>query len=233
MVGAAVTQAPKPPTLDYGQMLHVFLHAMLPLWPLGLIIVGLGALRLAVEVWKARRLSRAGILEIDRMDGTTFEHRLVALYRRLGYEARHVGAAGGDFGADLIVSKDGESCVIQAKCWRRNVGIKAVQEVVGARSYYGTDAAAVVTNSQFTPAARKLASKTDVVLWDREHLVRALLETADGPDPDESVAMPAAGASCALCGSAVSEKVRSFCAAHAERFGGLTYCYDHQRGLPA
>ena len=36
---------------------------------------------------------------------------------------------------------------------------------------------------------------------------------------------------CARCGETVSEKVRAYCEAHRERFGGLAYCYRHQRSF--
>jgi hypothetical protein len=47
--------------------------------------------------------------------------------------------------------------------------------------------------------------------------------------PLAAVAGPAAGQSCASCGSLVSPKVAAYCAANLERFGGGTLCYDCQR----
>jgi restriction system protein len=68
---------------------------------------------------------------------------------------------------------------VQAKRWTKNVGIKAVQEANAAPAVYGCSNAMVVTNRYFTDAAKKLASANDVALWDRDHLVKALLAARD------------------------------------------------------
>jgi len=59
--------------------------------------------------------------------------------------------------------------------------VRAVQEVVAARRYYGGSRALVVTNSRFTRPARMLARANDVELWDRERLLTALLSARRYP----------------------------------------------------
>jgi restriction system protein len=108
--------------------------------------------------------------EIDRMDGRSFEQYLGTLFARLGYRAE-VTPYVGDFGADLVVAKDGARQVVQAKRSNRPVGVKAVQEVVAARQYYHCSGALVVTNRAFTASARRLAGANGVKLWDRHDLV--------------------------------------------------------------
>ena len=54
--------------------------------------------------------------------------------------------------------------------FRRNVGIAAVQEVVGSIAYYKADRAMVVTNSNFTKSARDLAKRNEVELWGRKEM---------------------------------------------------------------
>ena len=122
-----------------------------------------------------RRIRRSGIAVIDRMDGDDFEQRLEALFRDLGYSVRRT-PYGGDYGADLIISKDGVKSAVQAKRYSGKVGLEAVQEVVAAKAYYGCDAAMVVTNSFYTRPARTLARTNEVELWDRSRLVDALVE---------------------------------------------------------
>jgi restriction system protein len=34
---------------------------------------------------------------------------------------------------------------------------------------------------------------------------------------------------CVICGKSVTEKVKQYCLANQNRFGGNIYCYDHQR----
>jgi restriction system protein len=121
------------------------------------------------------RLRKSGINVIDQMKGIQFEHYLSELFHSQGYKV-HVTPAAGDYGADLILSKDGEKIVIQAKRYSKNVGIKSVQEVAGAKTYYQATEAWVVTNSFFTKAAKELASKLDVTLVNREELITYILK---------------------------------------------------------
>jgi restriction system protein len=226
--------APAAPSLhvDIGTLLH----ALLPLWPLFAITVLVLAGRALWWFWQLRRLSRSGIHEVDEMDGPTFEHRLALLFRDLGYRAEIVGSASGDFGADLVVTKDGRREVVQAKCWRKTVGVKAVQEAVAARGYYSADAAIVVTNSRFSKPARTLAGANDVGLRDRDELVRMLLLSSNPSavplrsfEPARAtLAESGSGVYCARCGSPVSPKVTDFCLQRRDRFAGLVYCFEHQ-----
>jgi restriction system protein len=223
---------------------HPLVLGLLHLWPLWFLIAAVGVLRLARDNSKTRRLRRAGIFEIDRMDGTTFERRLKVLFLSLGYRAEVVGSVRGDFGGDLVIAKDGHRSVVQAKCWKRNVGVKAVQEVVAARGYYRADSAFVVTNRQFTQQARELARRNDVKLWGRAELTDALLQAQKrslpqclDDSPATAVAIQASsnvvtqGAFCARCGESVSVKVRDYCLAYPDRFAGLIYCFTHQRAF--
>lgn len=213
---------------------HTLFHLAGQLWWLWVLIGG-GAVGKAVcSIYLERRLARSGIDEIDRMDGGTFEHYLGTLFERLGYTVK-VTKYQGDYGADLVITKDGVSCAVQAKRWSKNVGLKAVQEAVTARAYYDCDRSMVVANRSFTRQAIELAHVNNVELWDRDVLVSKLLEAPANPEPS-SIAPPltpattlAAATTCARCGVTVSEKVRSYCIDHAERFGGRVLCFTHQR----
>jgi HJR/Mrr/RecB family endonuclease len=76
----------------------------------------------------------------------------------------------GDQGADIIATKNKKKYVIQTKRYTGLVGNKAVQEVIAAKSYYKGDVAVAITNSKFTPSARDLAQKSDVILIDGDAL---------------------------------------------------------------
>lgn len=64
---------------------------------------------------------------------------------------------------------------VQAKQYKSNVGIKAVQEISAAKLHYVADEAWVVTNSFFTKAAGELARSNKVKLVNRDELVEILL----------------------------------------------------------
>ncbi len=111
------------------------------------------------------------IEKVDRLSGKEFENYLTAQMKKKGYRVVRTDDSH-DYGADLVLKRRGESIVVQAKRYDRNVGLAAVQEAAGAVAYYGADRAMVVTNSHFTSSARNLARQNDVELWGREEIIR-------------------------------------------------------------
>ena len=182
---------------DVSSPLAQFLAALLQLWPLWLVLLAAFAIRIALYLRRYRRLLRSGIAEIDRMTGAVFEQYLALLFRQHGYRVEHTGRAG-DYGADLVISKGGVRTIVQAKRYRRNVNLKAVQEAVAAKAMYGCTHAMVVTNSGFARSAHTLARANGVELWDRDKLISMILtgrrnvqkglvvldEPAVAPDPE-------------------------------------------------
>lgn len=67
-----------------------------------------------LELERQQRILSSGIYEIDSMQGKEFEEFLKLLFDDLGYKAR-VTKASGDYGADLVLNKDGKTIVVQAK----------------------------------------------------------------------------------------------------------------------
>jgi restriction system protein len=164
-----------------------------------MIVVVVMVLIMIVAVFKSKRekerLRNSGIHEIDAMDGIQFEHYLKELY---------LTSASGDYGADLLLKKDGKKIVVQAKRYTKDVGIKAVQEVIGAKSYYQAGEAWVVSNSYFTKAARELAAKGNVLLVDRDELIEYILVMNPGsekPVPSKIIDSRSSDLMCSRCGS--------------------------------
>src|SRR3954453_17808684 len=110
---AAVTQ-PKSPTIDPKPVLQSLLHTAITVWPLWALLIAAAAAKLAFALWDEARLARSGIHEVDRMEGQAFEEFLATRFRRLGYDAK-VTRYRGDYGADLVLSKDGVRTAVQAK----------------------------------------------------------------------------------------------------------------------
>jgi hypothetical protein len=115
------------------------------------------------------------IEDVDLMSGLDFEQFIAELFRKKGYRA-DVTKASGDQGIDVVVSKNGESIGIQAKCYTGSVGNSAIQEVVAGKIHYKLDKALVITNSNFTDSARQLAKSNAVILWDRNILKQTIDE---------------------------------------------------------
>jgi len=116
-------------------------------------------------------LRQSSIYEIDRMNGRQFEEYLSYLYEFFGYQTE-VTKGSGDFGADLILKDNNETIIVQAKRYSNKVSLQAVQEIVAAKKYYNANHAWVVTNNYFTAPARKLADANEVLLVDRDLLVK-------------------------------------------------------------
>jgi len=160
---------------NFAKALLTGLSQMWYIWLiLGLVLIG----RLVFYFLEQRRLAQSGVADIDKMDGKTFEKYLKVLFEKLGYKVERTKYIG-DYGADLVATKNGVRMVIQAKRYKKKVGIKAVQEAVASKGYYNCDKAMVVTNSYFTNQAKTLASRNKVELWDRKLLVKNLLQVKE------------------------------------------------------
>lgn len=148
------------------------------LWPLFLVFGGLVVfawIKIIVSRW-IRSITPLGELDsVEAMSGEDFERWLRGLFERQGWKVSLTPEVG-DYGADLLLEKEGSRIAVQAKRWKRQVGIKAVQEAVAARDYYRTNSAWVVTNSTFTQAAMRQAKASGIVLMDKGWLVAALTE---------------------------------------------------------
>lgn len=103
-----------------------------------------------------RERPRAGMTPIDGMSGVEFEGYVAARLRRAGWQVRFTPAVG-DYGVDLIAEKDGQSVAIQCKRHGKSVGVAAVQQVVSGALHHGCTRSLVVSNQEFTTAARQLA----------------------------------------------------------------------------
>lgn len=116
--------------------------------------------------------------EVNDITGEDFENILFNRFKSMDFIVYYTPTSG-DFGADLIIDLENTSVVVQIKRYNykqgRTVGVKAVQEVLGAIIYYKADRGMVITNATYTNAARELAkSAKNIVLWDREDLKKNL-----------------------------------------------------------
>ena len=118
------------------------------------------------------------IEKVDIMDGVEFERFLKRLFIYKGYTVSET-ARTGDFGADLILSKDGKKIVVQAKRYSAKVGAKALQEIYSARHHYKADEMMVVCNTHFTKQAEVMAQEQQIELVDREELIGIINEVKE------------------------------------------------------
>lgn len=116
-----------------------------------------------------RRFGLAKAAELDQLSGVEFEEFLVGLFRVQGYVVE-ITPVTGDYGADLILNKDGERIAVQAKRYVGSVGVQAVQEALSGQAYYQCHIACVITTGTFTTNALELAEKSGVIMIGRDNL---------------------------------------------------------------
>lgn len=105
--------------------------------------------------------------QIDSLSGSEFETFLKTLFEKLGYSVS-LTKKSHDYGADLIIQKKNETSIVQAKCYGKTVGIKAIQEIVAAKTHYSANSAIVATNNYFSKDAVVLATENNIRLLDRD-----------------------------------------------------------------
>jgi restriction system protein len=127
------------------------------------------------ELEYKKQFEQSGIREIDAMSGNEFENYLHLLCKKYGYKVE-LTKGSNDYGADLILYGNSK-IVVQAKRYGRKVGIKAVQEVSSAKTYYNADEAWVITNNFYSSQAIKLADSAEVRLIDRYELADLILNS--------------------------------------------------------
>ena len=146
-----------------------------------LVVASLAFLRFRMDEWLAGAMAVLFVLliylarqwehsrsmdHVDAMSGHQFERYLKKVFQASGFKAKLIGMEGADFGADLIVEKDGIRYAVQAKNYDRNVhkvGNDAVQQAIAGATYYKCEQAMVITNAGFTKAAKQQALASDII----------------------------------------------------------------------
>ncbi len=113
----------------------------------------------------------SGQAAVDAMGGVEFEHYVAAVLRGRGYTIEFTRATG-DFGVDLIATRDGVRTAVQCKRAARAVNGAAIQQVVAGAAVHDCSTTMVVSNHRYTRAAEQLAAVHDCVLVDRTRLAR-------------------------------------------------------------
>lgn len=112
---------------------------------------------------------------LDGLSPHQFEDFLALLFKSMGYEVTNLPYIG-DYGADLLVKRSGETVVVQVKKYglEHNVGAPEVQKTLGSIWKYKASRAVLVTTSTFTTQAYEQADGAPIELWDRRKLTETL-----------------------------------------------------------
>lgn len=157
-----------------------YVAASLPEWVTIAVmaVVAIGVILYLYFLYEKQNAYRASMLrlttdDIDQMSGIEFENYAEVLFQNLGYRIRKT-AVTGDFGVDLIISKDGIKTAVQCKRYAGTIGVPAIQQAHTGMVYYGCDRSLVITNSTFTKSANILAQSNKCILVDRTILAGML-----------------------------------------------------------
>jgi restriction system protein len=127
-----------------------------------IVAAGVGAPLLAVALPRfllgVLSGAAAGRRPAEAMTGLEFEDHVAHIARSAGVPVI-MTAQTGDWGVDLIVGHRPRRLAVQCKRQSRPVGASAVQEVVAGAPMQDCTQTMVVTNHEFTPAARRLAER--------------------------------------------------------------------------
>lgn len=122
------------------------------------------------------------ITDIDRLNLNLFEASIAALYKKKGFEI-YLTPYSNDKGVDVVVLKNGENYLIQAKQTKSLVGNEAVQEICTAKKYYEARfkeqfSLLTITNNDYSSSAILLAKSNEIKLYNRKEL-ESLLNAND------------------------------------------------------
>ena len=155
---------------------------------------------------------QTGIDSIRALPWREFELLLAEAFRRQGYGVVDTGGVA-DGGIDLLLTRDGQETLVQAKQWKTwKVGVKVVRELFGVQTSREAGAAIVVTSGRFTNEAQRFASENGVKLIDGPVLERMIADVQRSgraqPQPERSAptirpAAVAAAPKCPNCGNAM------------------------------
>lgn len=135
------------------------------------VLVGFVVLPVARKARPTVTYLTSGLHQVDAMTGVEFENYVAARLRAAGYRVSLTNVTG-DFGVDLIASKNGERLAVQCKRHGQRVGPAAVQQVVAGAAMHRCSVTMVVSNQEFTAAAVSLARAHSCALVGRSRLPR-------------------------------------------------------------
>lgn len=113
--------------------------------------------------------------QLRAIDWYQFEKLVALLFRAQGFEVQHHGGAREDDGADLVLTRDGKTTIIQCKHWQQwQISKDTVREMMGTREHWKADRCILVSLNGLTQPAAQLALMHQIETVDEVELVRWL-----------------------------------------------------------
>ncbi|PYL15426.1 MAG: hypothetical protein DMF46_06090 [Verrucomicrobia bacterium] len=129
------------------------------------------------------RQQQAVLDSLCRLSWKQFEDLVGEAYRRQGYAVKEI-LGGTDDGVDLILTRNGETTLVQCKRWRGlPVPVGIARLLYGVLMDRKAAAAKLVATSQFTPEAIGFAKGRPIELIDAEALLELLTHVRSSGTP--------------------------------------------------
>lgn len=160
------------------------------------------------------------------MSWQEFEELIGEYFRRQGYSVQVTGQGGPDGGIDAVLTKDGESFLVQCKQWRAHkVGVDVVRQLYGVMAARGAVGGFVVSAGEFTAEAEEFSAGRNIVLLDGERLIMAMRGANKSKPVSASSTLPipsAASVQCPRCNSSMVRRVAKQGARTGQSFWGCS-----------
>jgi restriction system protein len=184
--------------------------------PFAWLVLGVGLLAAGLSYWRAG--DRARLLDAQKSERSVqaltwkqFEQLVGEAFRRRGYRVEETGQGGADGGIDLLLTRDGETTLVQCKHWRsRHVGVSVVREMVGLMAHHGAAAGKIVCTGVFSSDCYRFAVGKPVELLDGEAVYKLIADVradtmvmppAPVASPEPVATTSSQGPGCPQCGS--------------------------------
>lgn len=196
---------------------------MLLAWGLPAAALGLGVL--SERIVRRGRLRRLRTLDaLRKLTWQQWEEVIADAFRRHRYHVREVGGRGqADGGVDHVLTRGGETTVVQAKHWRdRRIGVELVRELYGVQHAWKADHSMFVCLGGYTDAAVAWAANVGMTLVDGEEFLK-ILESGRAGEP---LVLPTATApalpTCPQCDAPMTRRMAHQGAHAGSEFYGCT-----------
>lgn len=126
---------------------------------------------------KANPLS---IADLDKLNPNLFKASIAAIFTKQGYDVMLLPNANNK-GVDVIVKKENENYLIQAKQSKSLIGNDATQEILVAKKYFEYKFKVqfkliIVTNNEYSSSAKIFANLNDIKLYNRNELEKMVIK---------------------------------------------------------
>jgi restriction system protein len=197
--------------------------------PLASLFLFVCLLTAGLSWWTAG--SRAKLLDtqssldsIRSLSWAQIEQLVGEMFRRRGYRVEETGLGGADGGIDLVLTKDGETTLVQCKHWRtQHVGVSVVREMFGLMEHHRVAAGKIVCTGVFSTDCYRFAVGKPIELIEGEDLYRRVAEVRKDTMLMPSAPMvgataaPVAAPACPKCRALMVERMNR---TTGERFWG-------------